>query len=156
MPSWTENEIRVEGKTDKLRAFLDAVKGDEQPLDFRRIIPRPAILDRAISGGNTIDGVRVDTWMQDEAEGRKLRLPTDEEAAELSRYDNWYDWSCANWGTKWNASSVELDDQSDWGWVVFHFDTASRAPIPIFAKLREQYPDLDFSFRWRDEDDPNA
>ena len=51
-------------------------------------------------------------------------------------YDNWYDWRCANWGTKWNACDSDYDENSD----TLHFDTAWSIPEPIFAKITNDNP----------------
>lgn len=57
--------------------------------------------------------------------------------AEKYGYDNWYDWSCANWGTKWNACEANYDEKNE----EINFDTAWSIPYPILAKVAEQNPD---------------
>lgn len=47
-------------------------------------------------------------------------------------YD-WYDWSCAYWGTKWNACSVEVSDVKD-DYVTIMFATAWSMPNPTMLK----------------------
>ncbi len=42
MPNWTQNTIRADGPEAALRAFMDAIKGLEDPIDFERIIPIPS------------------------------------------------------------------------------------------------------------------
>lgn len=65
-------------------------------------------------------------------------------------YSNWYDWSLANWGTKWGAYSFHLvDDKPDR--LEFMFDTAWSTPEPIFNKIGELYPDLLFRIHSFDE-----
>lgn len=51
---------------------------------------------------------------------------------------SWYDWSIANWGTKWNAYSFSMleDEQA------FKFDTAWSPPVPVFEALAERFPNL--------------
>ena len=158
MPNWTANKIIVSGDKDEINRFLDTVgdpeaeRDDDKAFDFNRIIPMPAILKRTHSGGSTIEGQEVRSWFEDEP--GKPRLPTEEEKAEFERigYSNWYDWSCANWGTKWSACHVEVDASgADFGIVEVMFDTAWCRPAPIFRKLRAMFPMLAFTFRWRDE-----
>ena len=52
-------------------------------------------------------------------------------------YDNWYDWRCANWGTKWNACEPEYNSKEK----KISFDTAWSIPYPIIAKMVEDNPD---------------
>lgn len=59
----------------------------------------------------------------------------------------WYDWCVNNWGTKWNACNTYINECED----CIEFETAWSAPIPIYQKMAEIHPDLDFSVRWADE-----
>lgn len=71
-------------------------------------------------------------------------------AHEATGYLNWYDWSVANWGTKWDAYELKvLKDTPDQ--LKFRFQTAWAPPIPVLNKLMEMYPDLNFKCRGRDE-----
>lgn len=59
---------------------------------------------------------------------------------------DWYDWSVENWGTKWNAYDIDAEDD------YISFLTAWSAPIPIYLKLVEMFPEVDFELSWADED----
>ena len=48
---------------------------------------------------------------------------------------NWYDWSCDNWGTKWDACNVDYEEYD--GIVTFAFDTAWSPPIPVYEALAD-------------------
>lgn len=65
-------------------------------------------------------------------------------------YDTWYDWSYANWGTKWGAYSVYFDKENN----VIEFDTAWSCPLPILDKLAEicYEHEVEFTGKWADED----
>lgn len=65
-------------------------------------------------------------------------------------YDTWYDWSCANWGTKWNAYDTYLDESTN----IMEFDTAWSCPLPVLDKLAEICYGYGVSFtgKWADED----
>lgn len=60
----------------------------------------------------------------------------------------WYEWNCCNWGTKWNACNPDwcLDEGS------LRFQTAWSAPFPVIETMAEKYPELEFTYRWADED----
>jgi len=64
-------------------------------------------------------------------------------------HKDWYDWSCANWGTKWNAYS--FGDFKD-GENTITFKTAWTAPQPILELLTEKFPDAEFYHLWADDD----
>lgn len=51
-------------------------------------------------------------------------------------HKDWYDWSIANWGTKWNAYSFQLVKEDENSLTV-QFDTAWSTPEPIWDKLEE-------------------
>lgn len=63
-------------------------------------------------------------------------------------YANWYDWSCAKWGTKWDADVVDINDKS------ITFDTAWDAPMPVIKRIANclRNRDADFVFEYADED----
>jgi len=52
--------------------------------------------------------------------------------------NNWYDWSCNHWGTKWNAmtNNVLIDEKQNI--AILDFDTAWCMPKPIFNALIKQ------------------
>jgi len=62
-------------------------------------------------------------------------------AAAETGHSGWYEWSVANWGTKWDAYDYEERDAQP-GCFVFKFETAWSPPEPIFEKLAEMWPDL--------------
>lgn len=59
---------------------------------------------------------------------------------------NWYDWSCAMWGTKWNAYDFERESETK---IVF--STAWSAPHPVMERLAE-VAKASFIHEWADED----
>jgi hypothetical protein len=50
---------------------------------------------------------------------------------------DWYKWRCSRWGTKWNASEPEYDEEEQ----TLRFDTAWAVPEQIIAKIQEDFPD---------------
>jgi hypothetical protein len=53
--------------------------------------------------------------------------------------NGWYDWRCANWGTKWDAMTawgIELDEDEKTLTVSFH--TAWSPPIDLYEYLHEE------------------
>jgi len=63
--------------------------------------------------------------------------------------DNWYDWANEQWGTKWNPSDSYCEDG---GWLLkYDFDTAWCPPENICYTLRDMFPDLQFTWFFREE-----
>ncbi len=63
---------------------------------------------------------------------------------------SWYEWCCAEWGTKWGAYDYEERERGD-GLFVFKFESAWSFPEPIFRKLAAMYPGLVFDVAAYDE-----
>jgi hypothetical protein len=126
MPNWVTNEItfNFDMSHDKDR-FMKLVTSDDNPFDFDKIVPMPDNIFR----GN---------------------LGTDEREKYGSL--NWYDWSCENWGTKWNSRNAKVDweGEDDAGFI---FDTAWSAPTPIANTLKSMFRGIKFRWFYRDEGD---
>ena len=115
MPNHVTNKIRIQCDTMGLEEFKNQISGENGVIDFEKIIPMP---------GATIES--KDVPMTGEEMGRNPF--------------NWYDWSIANWGTKWNAYDIRVQDEWDGGdncEMEIHFDTAWSAPFPIINALRD-------------------
>lgn len=69
-------------------------------------------------------------------------------------HSTWYDWSMANWGTKWNSYGYQEPPytEKEFDGATVEFQTAWSAPTPVLIALAEKYPDLDFEIKWADED----
>ena len=126
MPNWVTNEItfNFDMSHDKDR-FMKLVTSDDNLFDFDKIVPMPDNIFR----GN---------------------LGTDEREKYGSL--NWYDWSCENWGTKWNSRNATVDWEDEDG-VGFIFDTAWSAPTPIANTLKAMFKGIKFRWFYRDEGD---
>lgn len=127
MPNHITNVIEIRGDRIEVNNLLEKIKNDEYgigTIDFEKIIPMPDNIYR----GNL---------------GTKER--------EFYGENNWYDWSIANWGTKWNAYGFnESKNNSQKEKITFL--TAWEAPHPIMEKLAEMYPEINIKHEWADED----
>jgi hypothetical protein len=62
----------------------------------------------------------------------------------------WYDWNCEHWGTKWDASDVDIQDYAaDHKQITF--STPWSPPIPVLTALSEQYPNIHIELEWEEE-----
>ncbi|MEW6163610.1 MAG: hypothetical protein AB1642_00965 [Pseudomonadota bacterium] len=57
-------------------------------------------------------------------------------------FKDWYDWSVAKWGTKWNGGEVDVESMEAEGFTIY-FSTAWSPPVPVIEALCEQYPDVE-------------
>lgn len=90
--------------------------------------------------GNPVDEKRVPHGL-DKSIGESIKL------IDHYGYDNWYNWSIANWGTKWQPDvCVDFGDT----WASANFDTAWSPPEPIYNKLVELFPDLDIMWHYNE------
>lgn len=60
--------------------------------------------------------------------------------------ENWYDWSCKNWGTEENSYYVV------WGEDSVEFCTAWSATPQIIQALSKRFPQITMFYEWADND----
>ena len=60
--------------------------------------------------------------------------------------DRWYNWRCQNWGTKWDAYSLEIDEVDMPNGFEVTFETAWSPPEEVCYAIKEQYDDLSMSW----------
>ena len=178
MPNHVTNILSFAGDAGRISELKNKIQGGEdQGIDFDKIIPRPNSLD--ITSGSKVDyGVAV-IMFREKGDASKLipilnypwvkaeNINTPEKLAnylvkedkadlEMARialdnlekygHQDWYSWSIANWGTKWNAYSVSDDGDT------ITFDTAWSTPLPVIQKLSEMFPDVRITLKFADED----
>lgn len=62
----------------------------------------------------------------------------------------WYDWNVGNWGTKWDASDVDIQEYAaDHKQITF--STAWSPPVEVLSTLSKQYPNLHIELEWEEE-----
>ena len=155
MPNHIANRISGSG-LDEIRKLL---KGPEDIVDFNMVIPMPSGLQDATAdmsadaARDVFRGVPHKTYH----ERQKIENYDDKTWANFIRCLNniretghatWYEWSIANWGTKWNAYSVE--DRGD----SLRFETAWGMPTEVLTAVLSalQEKEIDFIWEWADED----
>ena len=120
MPNWTYNNLQFIGKTeDNVKQLKELLKSDDNDFDFNNIIPMPNELSDTVSGS---ENAKPD-WQKKQSEKLKAKYGA----------DNWYDWSNNNWGTKWNACDVNVEQNKNV--LNYTFDTAWDAPREIVRAL---------------------
>ena len=124
MPNFVTNEVvfNFDMSHDKDR-FMKLVTSDDNPFDFNNIVPMPKEIN-----------------------------PRGSLSYKDREQPNWYDWSCENWGTKWNSSKVHVNYEEE-NYVCFSFLTAWSAPTLIALKLKRMFKGISFRWFYRDEGD---
>lgn len=92
----------------------------EGGVDFNLIVPEPENIERGGCNGRHESGVVC-----------------------------WYEWSYANWGTKWNAYASDLARFTE---GVVTFETAWNHPTPVVRALSMRFPEAPIHVQWADED----
>tara|TARA_R100000234_G_C4953848_1_gene158644 strand:+ start:318 stop:812 length:495 start_codon:yes stop_codon:yes gene_type:complete len=138
MPNHTQNFVTIETNTNvdeeiqALEELKNHLRIKEGKFDFEGIVPMP----EEIKKGATLDFHNKDEGYinvmgvyvpKDELARRKLKLDYGA--------DNWYDFACLHWGTKWNAYSVEVE-QDDTHMLDVSFCTAWDSPREIAERIK--------------------
>ena len=128
MPNWCDNRVEIYGDNpDQIKEVKKTLASKETCFDFNNIVPMPKELE-----GTTSPNPEPDSF-----EAKRLR--------KQHGHDNWYDWCCDNWDTKWNSAGADLTSDSNNSIIEYEFQTAWGPPIKVIEALREQYPDLNIT-----------
>ena len=179
MPNHTANNFTVTGpKADVLRFVAqakgnDVTTGERTDLDFNKLLPIPKDLigtssPTRIMSQEEIDNMWAD-WNKRKAEGNLssfekerpmgLGITQDKHDEFILKYgyDNWYDWSVFNWGTKWNAYDVTEWSINEGHWngenssATIYYETAWSPATALWLNMSKDYPTLDFYHEFADE-----
>lgn len=146
MPNHITNRLTITAKN--LDNILVEIKGEGEDsfIDFHKIVPMPEELKGTTSPARIISQAEYD---KETARINRGELTEIEKNFGLSRgitenisedlkkrfgSNNWYDWSLANWGTKWNAYNQHINDN------VIEFDTAWSTPFDVMVALSKNTP----------------
>ena len=62
--------------------------------------------------------------------------------------ENWYEWNLRNWGTKWDADGVDIEDKG--GSIVIHIETAWSPPFAWALRASRRIQDLTIVLKYRE------
>ncbi len=168
MPNNVQNELTITGETtEKVFEFL---KGKKKFIDFNAIVPMPESLRGEFHSGittaveyalklSTSNNVLLRDLQATNRRHSKSALELKDEEwnkfiiclNNVRKYGHvsWYEWSIANWGTKWNAYEQERIEN------ILRFETAWSNIAKLIKMVSEKYPKATFDYRWADEDTGN-
>ena len=120
MPNWCDNKVSICGSRDSISKVRNLLLGEDNLFDFEKIIPMPDYIYRGMLG---------------------------KEEKQIYGENNWYDWSCKNWGTKWNSDSSECWELSE-NELIYSFLTAWSPCEPVIEKLAAMFPNVKIRYSY--------
>jgi len=136
MPNHVQSTLKFKGKNKEVEEILEFIKKNEKrKFSFEKIIPIPPHILRGNLGAKEI---------------------------EICGKDNWYDWCCSNWGTKWDAfgvvveikktsNSVNFITEKDKAVAKIFFSTAWSSVEIVIATLSKIFPKITFEYAFKEE-----
>ena len=120
MPNWCNNNIDITGPAKTINALWKAATAEEGGL-LIAMVPMPEALRETTKGSG------------DELQTEKY-----------DGFTNWYDWSVARWGTKWDVDmeGIEYTDNEDGtASISGYFDSAWAPPVEAYNRFLEANED---------------
>jgi len=139
------------------------IQGDEQDLlRLKKVLAMPQGIQ--LSKGefeqlcfNFHSLITPDITIWDEYNGKILKETKSLEESLLFQGNDWYDWNVRNWGTKWNAYDVEIEDGTSTlkCYLTYTFSTAWSPPEGVIRALAKKIEELNFKlqFNWEFEEE---
>ena len=119
MPNWCDNQITITGPNSVIDKIEKIVKDEDDNnglLNFFHPMPKE------------LDGTTAPSSASDNPQPM------------IEGFDNWYDWRCENWSTKWDVNEFYgVDRQGDT--ISFGFSSAWSPPIGAYEKFLEKNED---------------
>jgi hypothetical protein len=170
MPNHVRNRLIIQADESLVAKILDHLRGEPEEdgsprhIDFNKIIPLPeammidegsngdmglAILQRTGFAGMTYKDVKK-RFDELEPEDKNARLKLGQQYSDNEKkygHRSWYNWSIANWGTKWNAYNHSKPAPNE-----IWFDTAWSCVHSLVRRLSQMFPEAVFWYTFADED----
>ena len=111
MPNWCDNQVTITGSKsviDKIEKIVKEEKGAGGLLNFFK--PMPKELEDTTSPSSSADKPQP----------------------MVDGFDNWYDWRCENWGTKWEVNEFYGVDRIGKTMITFAFSSAWSPPVGAY------------------------
>lgn len=128
MPNWCDNMLTVEAKeeTSSLKQLEEFIK-----ISTNKIVKEDgSIFTSVLSFNNTVP-------MPEEV-AKTMKMP-----GSGTELPDWYEWSCQNWGCKWDAHRTEIEEKED-RCISYFFRTPWSPPLPWLLTIATLYPNLKF------------
>ena len=135
MPSWCNNVVKIKGSKADIETLL------KQANDAQLVFAPEAISATSFWCDAGWEG---DQWFSFHA---FVPLPD-----ELIKSGDHYDWVKEHWDTKWDAEVACVSWNKSGKIAYVSFMTAWGPSEPVIQAMREQFPTLQISCKWKSED----
>jgi len=133
MPNWCWNHLEITGEEKQLHEFVEkSTKDKEHEFSFNGTCPMPKTL-RITAGTHLSFMEKIKRYIN----------------IKLYGHDNWYNWSIANWGTKWDACESYIS-HDDIDYFAVSFQTAWSPPVQWIDNIMKDFPDLSFTLEYEE------
>lgn len=136
MPNWCTQTVECFTEDDErvsVKPVLDSLRGDNNIYSFNNVIPMP-----------------------EEIRESKADFTQNQTLLEKYGYNNWYDWSCGEWGTKWDVCEISKHGKKRGGpfknqVMKMSCQTAWSPAIPVWFRISELNPNIQICVQYVDE-----
>tara|TARA_R100000278_G_scaffold117161_2_gene96951 strand:- start:59 stop:649 length:591 start_codon:yes stop_codon:yes gene_type:complete len=136
MPNWCTQTIECFTEDDErvsVKPVLDSLRGEDNKYSFNNIIPMP-----------------------EELKNSKADFKVNQAMVDKYGFSNWYDWSCAKWGTKWDVAEISKHGKKRGGPfknqpMKMSCQTAWQPACPVWRKISELNPTIKIHLQYVDE-----
>lgn len=175
MANYYQSTLTLRGERKVVEKIFDSIKNEEDKrvIDFNKIIPMPEELKIDCTSdpeqiiilllhqshligifGSFSPEVKMaeDIYEKmDDERKKKAEELAKKYLMNIAKYDyaNWYSWSIAKWGTKWNSFNGYSKQHRE-GDTIF-FETANGFCEPVIEALSKSYPGVEFDYAAADE-----
>ena len=129
MPNWCDNQVTITGPKSVIDKIEKIVREEENiDLSSKEKGESMGLLNFMYPMPTELDGTTAPSSSADKPQPM------------VDGFDNWYDWRCENWSTKWDVNEFYgVDRQGDT--ISFGFSSAWSPPIGAYEKFLEKNED---------------
>jgi len=127
MPNWCQNELKIIGKKEDIKKFLEKIKPTLKRKKyinlFSELFPCPKILEKKSPNPKTREEKELIKKYGDDGSG-------------------WWNWCVEKWGTKWDID-LEIISENDHE-LTYETNSAWSPPLEGFTEISKLFPNLTF------------
>ena len=129
MPNWCDNQVTITGSKSVIDKIEKIVREEENiDLSSKEKGESMGLLSFMYPMPKELDGTTSPSSSADKPQPM------------VDGFDNWYDWRCENWSTKWDVNEFYgVDRQGDT--ISFGFSSAWSPPIGAYEKFLDKNED---------------
>jgi len=170
MPNHISTNFRVTGPTAEVKRFIKDAAGQGSVLSLNNLLPMPSELQFVSSPVKIMTQAEIDKqwadWKINKEAGKNssfekdkpfgLGITKENSDSYKAKYgvDNWYDWTIANWGSKWGVydeTEWDITEDGDISSAGIWYQTAWSPVTIAWERISKNYPTLEFFHEFADE-----